>query len=86
MNIYVIYDSHGKVWDRVYDSFESALTIVSISVSDENRRWNAVDNADKHDNPAYMEYDFTKTDEQGGVLVAFSEIAKTSTYIKQLIL
>lgn len=86
MKIYVIYDSHGKVWDRVYTSFESALTIVSISVSDENRRWNAVYNADRNDNPAYMEYDFTKTDDQGGVLVAFSEIAKTSTYIKKVIL
>jgi hypothetical protein len=33
-----------------------------------------------------MQKDFTKTDAQGGVLVAFSEIEKTSTYIKQLIL
>jgi hypothetical protein len=86
MKIYVIYDSYGNVWDRVYTSFESALVVVSISVSEENRRWSVVDNAEGYQIPASMQKDFTKTDEQGGVFVAFSEIEKTSTYIKQLIL
>jgi hypothetical protein len=51
-------------------------------MEEENRRRAIYD--EDCDNPAKMETEFTYKDEQGGVMVAFNEMDKISTFVKEL--
>jgi len=82
MKIFVIYDSTGYVWYRAYASFQSAIDVVTVFMEEENRRRAIYD--EDCDSPAKMETEFTYKDEQGGVMVAFNEMDKISTFVKEL--
>ena len=85
MTIFVIYDSNALIWGRAYESFQSAVDVVSLYVDEENRHAFTGDIYDD-DNvcPAKMETTFTYKDEQDGILVAFNEFTKISIFVKEI--
>jgi hypothetical protein len=82
MKIFVVYDSTGYVWYRAHTSFQAAIDVVTLFMEEENRRRAICD--EDCDSPAKMETEFTYKDEQGGVMVAFNEVDKISTFVKEL--
>jgi hypothetical protein len=85
MTIFVIYDSTGHVWHCALQSFQSAVNVVKLHLDTENGF--AFEDGvfkDHEDRPGKMESEFTYKDEQGGVLVAYNELEKTSIFVKEL--
>ena len=85
MNIFIIYDSNGRVWEYSYESFQSAVDVVSLYVEEENRMASTGDIYDD-DNlcPAKMEKTFNYKDDQYGILVAYNEFTKLSIFVKEI--
>jgi len=83
MKLFIIYDSTGFVWDRAHTSFQSAVDVVSLYIEQQNRLIKLY-GGEEDEPPAKMEKEYTYKDEQGGIMVAFNEIEKISTFIKAL--
>ena len=81
MKLFVIYDGEA-IWKHAFSSFDEAVAAVHAFVTDYNANFRS--EADPDWEIAKMETEFTVTDEQGGVLVAFNEAVKFGTYIKEL--
>jgi hypothetical protein len=83
MPIFVIYDGE-MIWKHAFGTFDEAVDAVRKFVSNFNDIWKRTAGTDEDEWPAVMEHDFTAQDEQGGVFVAFNEVTKLSTFIKEL--
>ena len=74
MKIFVIYDSNGFVWDRVYASFQSAFNAVSLYIEQEDTP------------PMKMPTEFTFKYVEGSVLIAHDLDYKFSIFFKEVTL
>jgi hypothetical protein len=74
MKIFVIYDSEGFVWDRVYTSFQSVFDAVSLYIEREDLP------------PMKMPTEFTYKYAEGCVLIAHDLDYKFNIFFKEVTL
>jgi len=83
MKIFVIYDAE-TIWKQAFSSFDEAVAAVKVFVTNYNANWRKTYEDDPDWEVARMEKEFKILDDKDGVLVAFNEVMKFGTYIKEL--
>ena len=83
MPIFIVYDGE-MIWQRAFKTFDEAWDEVVSAVNGYNDAFKSMEDWDGEWVPAKMEAEVEFKDSQGGVLVAFNECTKLSTFIKQL--
>ena len=83
MKIFVIYDAE-TIWKQAFSSFDEAVAAVKVFVTNYNENWRKTYEDDPDCEVAKMEKEFKTLDDKDGVLVAFNEVMKFGTYIKEL--